>query len=576
MKVSIDWLKEFIDLPAGKAGLKIPLEEVTALIPLRTIGTKEITKDFIELDMKGYNRADLLSLRGVAYEIAAITGSLDSPVKFTEPDETKYLWVEETFPKLEVTVADEQLTPVYCLAKIEGLRVGPSDQAWVKKLTDCGLRSINNIADITNLVMLEYGQPLHAFNAESVRNEKVIVRCAKKGEIITTLDGKVRDLETSDLLITDPQNALGIAGVMGGKDSEVSDSTTTILLEAAIFDPSSIRKAATRLKLQSEASKRFYHGLTRKRLLQALNAAIKMYEQLGGRLTGITLTGNFKDQTKSVQLTQEKINSLIGVDIPSNQVENSLTKLGCKLNLRSHLLSGKAIWDVAIPYWRLDINIEEDLIEEIARMYGYEKIPAQELVGEIPPKIDQSLFALIYRLKTALVDLGLTEVQTYSFYSTDVLNNFEFAKDELVRVANPISSETEYLRSQLWPNLIKVVVENLKYGYKDLTVFELGKTYHPKENSIPEEKYCLGLTLINGTDNPIQELSQILNQLKTKISHIGGVINEQKLFHPTRCANLAFNGQSVGKVVEIHPRILDKFGIAKRVAVAEIAIDYLE
>lgn len=568
MKVSIDWLKELVDL-------NVSLDELIRLIPLRTIGTKEITKDFIELDMKGYNRADLLSLRGVAYEIAAIT---DSKVSFIEEDvdKDKMLHVDQTVQKLDIKIEDRKLCPVYCLAKIEGLRVGPSDQAWVKKLTDCGLRSINNIADITNLVMLEYGQPLHAFNAESVKNEKIIVRCAKKGEIIATLDGKVRDLETLDLLITDPQNALGIAGVMGGKDSEVSDSTTTILLEAAIFDPTNIRKTATRLKLQSEASKRFYHGLTKKRLLQAFDAAIKMYQQLGGKLTAITLTGNLEDQPKTIKLTQEKINSLIGVDIPSNQAENSLTKIGFKLNLRSHMSSGKAVWDVTIPYWRLDINIEEDLIEEIARMYGYEKIPAKKLVGEIPEKIDQSFFELIHKLKTALVNLGLTEIQTYSFYSTDVLNNTEWDKKHLVKITNPISSETEYMRENLWPNLVAVVAENLKYGYKDIAVFELGKTYHPKENSIPEERYYLSLALINGTDNPIQELSQILNQLKIRISHTGGVINEQKLFHPTRCANLAFNGQSVGKAAEIHPRILDKFGLAKRVAVAEIAIDYLE
>ncbi len=424
--------------------------------------------------------------------------------------------------------------------------------------------------------MLEYGQPLHAFDASCVRDEKIIVRVAKEGEKVTTLDGKGRTLESNDLLITDPQNILGIAGVMGGKDSEVTDSTTTILLEAAIFDPILLRKTATRLGLTSEASKRFYHGLTKSKLFQALNAAIKMYQDLGGKLVGLTIIDNLQETAKKIKLTHEKVNSLVGVDIPAEQIEQYLNKLHFEL-----IKIGGDIWEVTPPYWRLDIEIEEDLIEEVARMYGYEKIPAKPLEGKLPEKIDQSLFDLIYNLKKALVNLGLTEVQTYSYFSSAILNNFALDKNNLVKVANPISAETEYLREDLWPNLVEVIDKNLRQGYADIAIFEIGKVYSPQKTGIPKETYRLSLALMNNTDNPTQELYQIFQGLPSHIS--SGRLDqdnsrgeyEQKYFHPKRFAFLEKGGKSIGGIAEVHPKFLDKFGINKRVAMLELGLEFL-
>ncbi len=552
MKVSIDWLKELVDL-------KISVQELTDLIPLRVQGgIKEVTENYLELDLKGYNRADLLSLRGVAYEVAAIT---DSKVKFQDGEAE----LPKELPELKVEVENSKLCPVYCLVKIEGLKVEPSSKEWVKKLADSETRSVNNIADVTNLVMLEYGQPLHAFDAKAVKNETIIVRTAKEGEKIITLDNKTRDLEEGDLLIADPQNALGIAGVMGGKDSEVSDSTETILLEAAIFDPIALRKTATRLGLQSEASKRFYHGLTARRLYQALEATIKMYQDLGGKVTGFIKVGEIKDQVKKIQLRQEKVNSLIGVDIPEEEVRRYLESLGLKG-------SGEGVWEV--PYFRLDINIEEDLVEEVARMYGYERIPSKELKGELPERIDQTLFNLINKLKTEFVQLGLTEVQTYSFYSTQVLNSFNYPKNQLIKVANPISAETEYLRDHLWPNLVEVIAKNFKQGFSDIAIFEVGKVYYPTQDGQLMEEYRVALGLLNVTDNPIAELAQILKrvaeELKIDIS-IGEPIGQSEgRFHPNRYAFLNFNDQPIGKIGEVHPRCIDKIGLNQRVSILEL------
>lgn len=556
MKVSFSWLKQFVDF-------NLPPEELADKLSLGAIGVKEQTQDYLELDLT-YNRGDLLSLRGVAREVAAVT---NSKLSFSALKSSNYPWEGKNLPKNLIQVDDKNLCPVYCVAKIEELKIEHSSDEWVKKLKDSGIRSVNNAADVTNLIMLEYGQPMHAFDASRVKDETLIVRTAEKGEKIITLDGKERTLHETDLLIADPEKALGLAGVMGGKNSEVSEQTKTILLEAAIFDPIANRQTSKRHGLYSEATKRFQHGLTRTNLLQALAAAIEMYEDLGGKLTAITLIGDLKDGIKTIKLTQEKIKSLIGIEIPSAEVESSLKKLGFSLTVQD------SAWEVTVPYFRLDIQIEEDLIEEVARMYGYEKISPKELKGQLPEKIDQSFLNFIYDLKKALAGAGLTEVQTYSFFSTIILNNLDLDRTRLVKIANPISSETEYMRDNLWPNLLEVVDKNLRGGYKDIVIFEIGKTYSPQKGNLPKEGYHLSIALMNGTDNPIQELYLIFQSV---ISHPGGVTKgigtENKYFHPTRFAALAKDGKQIGWIAEIHPRIANKFGIEKRVAVLEIEI----
>ena len=590
MKVSKSWLKELVD--------KVSIKEVERLLPLRTIGTKEITEDFIELDMKGYNRADLLSMRGIAKEVAAITGSA---LVGREP--LTYEVYSNKIPTTPVKVEDEKLCPVYCIAKIEGLKSGPSKSEWIKKLNDSGMRTVNNIADITNLIMLEFGQPMHSFDAEKITDETLVVRLASQGETLQTLDGKNRKLDESDLLIADSEKPLGIAGVMGGKESETSDTTTIIFLEAAIFDPKSIRKSVQRHSLPSEASKRFQHGLTKTNLLKALSAAIKMYEELGGKLTAITLTGDLEDKIKKITLTQEKVNELIGIDISPKVIEDSLKSLGFILVSKGDSLGA---WEVSVPYWRLDIDIEEDLIEEVARMFGYEKIPAKELKGEIPQKIDQSLFEFIYKLKSALAEAGLTEVQTYSFSSTKVLDALGFDesnKDAIVKIANPISSETEYLREFIWPNLVEVIEKNMKQDFTDIAIFEIGKVYLSQKKGSPKESYRLAMALMNGTDNPIEELIHIVKNTLSVIPNVseesldsnheisrstrndkndglpiekGELMKElETLFHPKRYANIKTGDKIIGGVAEVHPRFLNNFGIEKRVAILEISLDSL-
>ncbi len=564
MKVSKTWLKELVDL-------RVDYTELERLLPLRSIGIKEITEDFIELDMKGYNSSDLLSMRGVAQEVAAITCS---PVTFTE-DEPDLDEVFSDKKDLKVAILNSRLSPFYSLVKIENLSVGPSPKEWVKKLESSGIRSINNVADVTNLIMLEFGQPMHAFDAQKVSQETIVVRGAKEGEEIETLDGKKRILQSTDLLITDPEKALGIAGVMGGKHSEVSTQTKSILLEAAIFEPRNLRQTATRLGLISEAGKRFYHGLTKKRLYQALNAAVKMYEGLGGVVTAYFFEDNHIEKITPIELHKNQVDSLIGIEIHEKDIEEYLTNLNFRFQKQS-----SGIWLITPPYYRLDIEIQEDLIEEIVRMYGYEKIPAKELKGKIPDKVGQKLFKLIYSIKNSLAEAGLTEVQTYSFYSTEVLKSIGIDKNLLVEIVNPISSETQYMRFTLWENLLEVAAKNFKKGFDDIAIFEVGKTYQRKDGQ-PQEHYELTMLLLNKTDNPMQELNLLLQQsmkninITIELSKTDNDLFEQKLFHPIRKQFITFKGEPIGGFTEIHPRILNKFGLNERVAVVELNLEKL-
>lgn len=560
MKVSLSWLKELTDL-------KLSPEELADKLSLVSIGVKDQNSDYLELDLT-YNRGDLLSQRGVAREVAAIT---DTNISFSISDESKLAWTGKDLPKIPIEIEDENLCPVYCIAKIEGLKVEKSSEASVKKLISSGVRSINNIADVTNLIMLEFGQPMHAFDSSVVKEEKIYVRGAKVNEKITTIDGKTRNLDSLNLLITDSENILGIAGVMGGKDSEISSSTISILLEAAIFDPVSIRNTSKKQGLYSEASKRFQHGLTKTNLLQALSAAIKRYEDLGGELTAISLVGDLTDKPKTIKLTEEKINSLIGADIPSELIESSLSRLGFTLTAQ-----GKS-WVVTVPYWRLDVNIEEDLIEEVARMYGYDRIEGQPLKDVSLIIIDQTLPKFLYTLKLKLKELGLSEVQTYSFFSTHVFESLEFSaeyKEYLIKVANPISAETTILRQNIWPNLVETVGKNLRKGYNDIGIFEIGKSYNKSYDGkeIPKEQNVLSIALCNGSDNPLSELISILEKmnlnLKLKASPVHKIMGN--LFHPRRFMQILLNNKEIGGAGEVHLRELNKMGIEKRVAVLEL------
>lgn len=567
MKVSLSWLKELVDFD-------LSVEDLANKLSLISIGVKQQTEGYLELDLT-YNRGDLLSLRGVAYEVSALT---EAPLRFLAETPEDFVWVGKDSGKTPIEIEEPSLSQVQCIAKIEGLKVEPSPKEWVKKLEDCGMRSVNNIADITNLMMLEFGQPFHAFDAKTVSDETIIVRRAKKDEEIKTLDNKIRKLTSEDIVLADTKGPLDVGGVMGGKDTEIKDSTTTILLSASMFNPIMVRKTSKRLGLYSEASKRFQHGLSSMRLLQALNQAIRMYQQMGGKLTAINMVGDFNQPKKTINLSIKKTNDLLGINLDQEAIIECLKKLNFTVRK-----TAEDTLEVTAPYFRLDINIQEDVIEEVARIYGYDKIEGKPLGGVEPDKLNQALQEYIQSLKEDSKEAGLTEVQTYSFYSTRVLDALGFDennKDKIIRIANPISKETEVLREFIWPNLIEVVARNIKEGFKDIAVFEIGKVYFPQIGQLPQESYRLAIALMNNTDNPIEELISIFQNLRLHPKGVnlksGEMMKElETVFHPKRYASIEAEGKQIGGLAEVHPRFLSKLGVSKRVAILEIALEGL-
>ncbi len=570
MKVPIKWLEDEFVKP------QVPIDNYVNDLSYKTIGIKEVTPDHFELDMKGYNRADLLSLRGVAYEISALN---ESPVLFEE--EKEYIWEKDNYPNLKIDI-QTPLVPVYALAKIDNLKVTPSKTEDLEKLQAAGFRGVNNLVDITNLVMLEYGQPLHAFSAEKVNNEHIIVRETSTAEKITTLDHKKRILEKGDIVIADQMKVLGIAGVMGGEESEITQSTTSILLEAAIFDPVHLRKTSNRLGLHSEASKRFYHGLTKRRLMQALNSAIKRYLSLGGKLTQISLYDHLDEQENIIELNLSHVRTLIGVHISDEKIENFLTRL--RFDVKK---TKPEVWEIKVPYFRLDILREEDLIEEIARLFDYRNIIGnganiinfdQTKINTLkdPNSKEDVDHEFLYNLKQALAEEGLIEIQTYHFFSSDVINHFSWDRNHLVKISNPISKETKYLREDIWPNLLEIAAKNLKFRDR-ISIFEIGKTYL-SQRFLPVERYHVSLLLTDSSSEPMERLFELFKKVAKKMNLNFEFKSETpknyplEYFHPVKSMLLTLNDKKSGFIAEIHPRQTDKFHVNKRVAVLELEI----
>ncbi len=366
MLIPYTWLKEFV-------ALKTPAEKVASDLSLSTIGVEGVEsygrEKVLNLDVT-YNRGDLLSVVGVARELSALY-NLDFKGE-----------IEQFEPGKEVMQlpikSDAKLAKIYTLTRISNLAYQKTPKVIKERLEAAGMRSVNLWADLTNYAMLEWGQPFHAFDAEKVRKRdskgEIIVRKARRGEKIKTLDGLNRKLNSTDIVIADRKGPIGIAGVMGGENTEVNEKTTEILLEAAIFGPQSIRKTARRLGLRSEASKRFEHYLSPENLLMALNKITQLFQLYGeGTVVGFSLLGESKTDLEGVTLTQEKLNAVSGTPIPIADTRKYLKLLGFKVMSSE---DGLLCW---APHWRGDISIPEDLAEEVIRFHGYERLPAHPL-----------------------------------------------------------------------------------------------------------------------------------------------------------------------------------------------------
>jgi len=419
------------------------------------------------------NRADWMSMVGVAREVSALTGA---PLR--EPDVTYEAAGGPIKGRAKVDIEDADLCHRYIATVVEGVRIGPSPAWMQERLIAAGQRPINNVVDVTNYVMLELGQPLHAFDYDAVKGHHIIVRRAREGERMRTLDGEERALTTDMLVIADEGGAVALAGVMGGLESEVTEGTTNVLLECATFAGGNIRRTSMALKARSEASARFEKGLPAELAAVASKRATKLLvEVCGGRaLQGSIDAYPVKAKETRIEVPKSRIAQVLGIDPATAKTRAVLSALGFSVRW-----APPDRYVVRVPYWRPDVRIPDDVAEEVARIIGYDEIPAEPLAGRIPAPIEQPLRDLRERVRDVLAASGMQEVITYSLTTLDALAKVT-PKEELAiyppyRIANPISAEHEYMRTTLRASVLQTLSQNLRFQKGEVAIFETSRVY---------------------------------------------------------------------------------------------------
>jgi phenylalanyl-tRNA synthetase beta chain len=500
------------------------------------------------------NRGDLQSVIGLAREIAA-RGTV----------QPKIMWAGELAAKSSTKLVknvDENKVTRYALVHIKIGKVSESPQWLQDRLLASSVRPINAVVDITNYVMLEYGQPLHAFDALRVALP-ISVRPAKAQESLITLDGQTRKLTHADLVIADSKGAIGIAGVMGGQESEIRENTREILLEAAVFDGTSIRKTAVRNGLRTDASARFERGIPALLPALALARAVELLKQLAdAEVLAMSDHGKKIDKTHRIELKTTKVTQLLQVSIADNKIVQKLGKLGFAVEKSKHAL------EVSVPWWRRDIKIEEDLIEEVGRLIGYDGVPATLPLWRGKAINFDQRWSFIWRVKDLMRSLGLFEVVTYSFVSSEQLTDFGFSLDTHLKLKNPMSIEQAYLRSRLLPSLVTVASKNSRYS-KDFGLFELSKVYvsdkdHSKQ---PHEPYNLGIVRRTGYQGVKAALDLLARELGVEFDVLP---KANQALHPLRSAEVILAGKVVGIIGEVRPDILAKYKISGELGYLEL------
>jgi phenylalanyl-tRNA synthetase beta chain len=531
------------------------------------------------------NRADCLSAVGIAREIAAKLGLL---LKYPAADVVEGTVAVDSV--IGVTIEDPQRCPRYAARSISGCRIAPSPKWLVKRLNAIGIRSINNVVDVTNFVMMELGQPLHAFDCSHLAGSRIVVRTARDGEIFTTLDNQQRALESTDLVICDAERPVALAGVMGGLNSEIEEGTTTILLESACFKPATIRKTSKRLGLHTESSHRFERGIDIEGVVTALDRAAALIGLLAG---GSCAHGHLdvypgKIDVAAIAFRPERANALIGINLDRHEIIDILKRLECRVS------EGDAgVLLVTPPSYRIDIEREIDLVEEIARLNGFDKIPTTMPVAQIASDRPSRHQQLQKKVRNMLIDLGMNEIINFSFTDAGAADKLLLSEDDprrtAIKLLNPLIDEHSVMRTTLVPGLLETTVRNINFRSLDLKLFEMRRVYlgRPGE-SMPNEPISIAGALTGARDgdgwsrpNELIDFYDAKGNVEALLEtlDIGGVSwvadTPEPYYHPGKSCTVFAGRERVGSVGEIHPAVLDRFGIDKPVFCFELDFEKL-
>ena len=525
------------------------------------------------------NRADCLSVLGLAREVAAAFG-----LPLTVPP-ASLVESGEAFTNFSIE-PDPALCPLYQARLIRGVKIGPSPD-WLRyRLLAVGLRPISNIVDVTNYVMMECGQPLHAFDRDLLRGNRIRVGLAEDGMTLTTLDGQDRTLTGKDLLIWDDERPVALAGVMGGANSEIYDGSTTVLLESAVFDPASIRKTARRLGLSSDASYRFERGVDQIGNTHAMNRAASLMAQISGGAVapGVAKAEPRPFEPRSISFAPAKATRLLGVEMPPDFCRETLTRLGCEI------AEGQT-WQVTAPSFRLDLEREVDLIEEVARVYGMDRIKAvlptvKKSLADLD-KIDPT-FSFLNQVKDWGRGVGLAEVVNYSFVGTADLDRCGLSQEGRVHIFNPLSEDMNVLRTELAPGLLGSLRQNMSQDNTRIRIFEVAHTFvqDPQSDTLTRENNRLGILLHGGRfpgRYPYPEGRCEYADIKGLVEHlllalgIGAASFERGSEHPYLAPEILVlaGGTIVGRVGKIREDLADAYQARGEVWFADLDLDLL-
>jgi len=516
------------------------------------------------------NRPDCLSVIGLAREAAA---TFHAPLTLHEPA-VKGGAVGVLADLLDVETPAADLVPRYTARMVRGVKIAPSPKWMRQRLRAMGVRPINNIVDITNYVMLEYGQPMHAFDYRYVKGGKIVVRRAVEGETLTTLDGKEHTLNANHLVIADETRAVGLAGIMGGLNSEIVTDTADVVFESACFDGTCIRKGALALGMRTEASAKFEKGLDPMNTLPAVNRACQLVELLGAGevVDGVIDILNHVPQPTVLKLEPDKINALLGTDVSREEMVSILEKL-------NFTVDGD---NVTVPSWRGDVKRMADLAEEVARFHGYNNIPTtlmrgQTTLGGYSPaqQVERQLGALCRAC-------GCDEIITYSFISPTAYDKIGWPADDPRRVSfkilNPLGEDTSIMRTTVLPSMLEILTRNYNNRNKAVKLYEVGKIYLPGgEDGLALENKVLSLGAY-GEDVDFFSLKGVVESILKDLRVSGAVfrsVSDNPSYHPGRCANLTVGDTHVGVLGQIHPTVAQNYGVDAPLYCAELSFEAL-
>ena len=512
------------------------------------------------------NRPDCLSVRGLARESAC---TFHTPLTFAEPTVTA--GHGDIHEKLSVEIKDAELCPRYTARMVKNIKIAPSPKWMRRRLRASGVRPINNIVDITNYVMLEYGQPMHAFDYACLHDGKIIVRRAEEGESLRTLDGNDHALTPGMLVIADPEGPVALAGVMGGANSEITDETTTIVFESANFLGHSIRKTAIALGMRTDASGRFEKGLDLFATVPAVDRACELVEMLGAvEVYDGTIDVLAKEpETTFIELDDKRINALLGTDIPREFMADTLTSLGFELNGNT----------LTVPSWRGDCTMLADIAEECARFWGYDKIEATDIRGAATQGGYSEKTLFVRKLGTACRAMGYTEVVTYSFVSPSSLDKIKVPADSPLRdnyrILNPLGEDTSVMRTTALPSMLGVLSTNLSRRNMEAKLYEMATVYKKQPGKmLADERTVLTLGAYGG-DVDFFALKGAVEALlcAARTPDVRFTADtETAAFHPGRCAAVWSGDTRLGTLGQIHPDVCAAYGLDGATYCAEIDV----